>query len=762
MAQWQELLKLDSALQGRVRQLYDQRQFPREIRHYLSGVIERQDWDLAAVDVNTANTCFYTLLLTLEEQWNRSVQENNILQGPDFTGMKDYLQEHFEAQPQSLAVVLSECLKEENKILSSASEAQGCSSPSMDQKWGELDSKVNELKQKTAEVKKELKSLEFLNENIDFIQKTWQSQVEQNIGLALSHAVVEEECLKRTKFITQTKQMLLQQIVNILKMAQQIVATLITVELPQWKRRQQMSCIGSPVDTSLDHLQKWFTTVAEVLLHIREQQQKLQDQNKKDNSTDASSPADPLADIEKITLSLFVQLLSNALVVEKQPIMSSLPQRPLILKTGVRFTVTVRFLANLPEFKCLLKVKPVFDKDVEEARTVKGFRLFDLNSNVCKVLDVDSPRGDLLAEFGHMSLKESKSRGKGSNENRLMVTEELHIIKFVTGFRHAGLEFDIETSSLPVVVVSSTNQVVSAWASVMWYNMLSTSEPRNLSLFANPPPLPWQQLSQVLSWQFLSVGQRGLDTNQLSMLRDRIVGDDSDGLIYWSQFSKNENSWIWIDGILDLIKKHLADLWRDGFIMGFVSRERTRLLLQEKQTGTFLLRFSESIKDGAITFSWVDHSSGDPHVHAVEPYTKMELLKMPLPDIIRTYSLRAQRGMRSPLLYLYPDIPKDTAFGHYYNITHEISMPKTVKDPYVRRTYMPFSDNPTPPPSPPEDTAMEVDPRLEDRRQVLEELFSDLLDLPELPDLSTSYQEKTPSQTDLVDLFSPFENAPGQ
>lgn len=36
----------------------------------------------------------------------------------------------------------------------------------------------------------------------------------------------------------------------------------------------------------------------------------------------------------------------------------------------------------------------------------------------------------------------------------------------------------VQASTLPVVVVSSTNQVVGAWASVMWSNMLSTSDPR--------------------------------------------------------------------------------------------------------------------------------------------------------------------------------------------------------------------------------------------------------------------------------------------
>ncbi|XP_078119247.1 signal transducer and activator of transcription 1-alpha/beta-like [Sander vitreus] len=730
MAQWQELLRLDSALQSRVSQLYDERKFPREIRHYLSVLLEGQDWDAAAVDENKARACFHELLRYLEEEWKRSVQENNILQGPDFPWMKDYLLKHFKDEPLNLAVILSECLKEEKKILISASEAQGCGSPAMDQKWKELDNKVNELKRQTLEVKEEMKSLELLNENLDFIQKTWQSQVEEHNGLAQSCPFVEGECLKRTNFITKTKQIVLHQIVNILNLAQQIVATLTDVELPEWKCRQQMACIGSPVDTSLDNLQEWFRTVADVLLRVREQLQKLQDQNKKYNSTDTSSLPDPIAENERFTQLLFTKLLAHALVVEKQPIMSSLPHRPQVLKTGVRFTVAVRFLANLPEFKCLLKVKPVFDKDVEEAKTVKGFRHFVFNNDNCRVLDMDTPLGGLVAEFRHMSLKH-KPKAKGSCESHLIVTEELHIIRFVTEFQHAGLKFDIEASSLPVVVISSTNQVVSAWASVMWCNMLSISEPRNLSLFVDPPPLTWQQLSQALSWQFLCAGQRELDQNQLSYLRDKLV-DDPDGLVHWSKFSKNENAWIWIDGILDLIKKHLVDLWRDGFIMGFVSREKSEVLLQKKQSGTFLLRFSESNKEGAITFSWVEHSNGDTHVHAVAPYTKNELSNSSLPNVINNYSLRAKRNMhRNPLIYLYPDIHKDTAFGHYDN-TIEMSAPN--KDGYVRKKPAYVSENPTPPPSPPMETPVmdmdvDVEPTLE-AHQLLQEVLAELLDLP--------------------------------
>lgn len=47
--------------------------------------------DAAASDEEEASACFYSLLDYLEEQWKHSVQENNMLQRPDFAWMRDYL-----------------------------------------------------------------------------------------------------------------------------------------------------------------------------------------------------------------------------------------------------------------------------------------------------------------------------------------------------------------------------------------------------------------------------------------------------------------------------------------------------------------------------------------------------------------------------------------------------------------------------------------------------------------------------------------------
>lgn len=132
--------------------------------------------------------------------------------------------------------------------------------------------------------------------------------------------------------------------------------------------------------------------------------------------------------------------------------------------------------------------------------------------------------------------------------------------------------------------------------------------------------------------------------------------------------------------------------------MGFVSKGKEKSLLKKKQRGTFLLRFSESVI-GGITFSWVettitgkifvlhndsknyfelklfffyDWSSlstvGEPEVKTVQPFTKVDLSQIPFQEIIRNFQiLEAENIPENPLLYLYPNIPKNEAFGKYYS-----------------------------------------------------------------------------------------------
>lgn len=56
----------------------------------------------------------------------------------------------------------------------------------------------------------------------------------------------------------------------------------------------------------------------------------------------------------------------------------------------------------------------------------------------------------------------------------------------------------------------------------------------------------------------------------------------------------------------------------------------------------------------------------------MQPYTKKELSHIPLTEIIRNYQLLAEENIpENPLRYLYPNIPKDDAFGKYYEQRNE-------------------------------------------------------------------------------------------
>uniref|UniRef100_A0A6Q2YAM7 Signal transducer and activator of transcription n=1 Tax=Esox lucius TaxID=8010 RepID=A0A6Q2YAM7_ESOLU len=654
MAQWCQLQQLDSKYLEQVDQLYDD-SFPMDIRQYLSKWIESIDWENVAVQDSLSTVRFHDLLAQLDDQHSRFALENNFLLQHNIRKIKRNLQDRFQEDPIHMAMIIARNLKEEQRILAVARSIQVTSMVLEKQK---LDNKVKVMKNEV-----QVRHLFIcFNHNIKLLEEL-QDEHDFRVNSLKNRA-------------------------DVLNMSESIQSDLISEELPEWKKRQQSSCIGGPPNACLDQLQNWFTVVAENLQQVRQQLKKLQELEQK-----YTYENDPIglkkSFLEGRALTLFRNLLEHSLVVERQPCMPTHPQRPLVLKTQVQFTVKLRFLVKLQEFNYQLKVKASFDKDVTEK---KGFRKFNLLGTNTKVMNMEESNGSLAAEFRHLQLKEQKVAGNRTNEGPLIVTEELHTLCFESELNQSGLDIKLETISLPVVVISNVSQLPSGWASILWYNMLTT-EPKNLKFFLSPPAATWGQLSEVLSWQFSSVTKRGLNEEQLGMLADKLLGEAQRGLaglIPWTKFCKKSFPfWLWIEAILDLIKRHLLSLWNDGCILGFVSKEREKAMLTGRCPGTFLLRFSESSREGAITFTWVEHDLYDkPVFHAVEPYTKKELTAVSLPDIIRTYKVMAAENIpENPLRFLYPDIPKDKAFGKYYARPTEVSEPMDVESP-ASRGYM--------------------------------------------------------------------------
>ncbi|XP_069086807.1 signal transducer and activator of transcription 2 isoform X2 [Pleurodeles waltl] len=701
MSQWEALCHLDRVYQEQVLDLYSSDVLPMEVREYLAPWIESQDWNHGKRNASVAYAQYQNLLEHLDNQYSRFSQERKIIERHNILKFKQEIQAGYQDSPVKLAQKIFNVLEEERKIISAAKDVeQGPaehepSATAVNQRQQEIENRVTEVKQRVQVTDQEVKFLEELQEMFDFRFKTYQT-------LATNNQPVEQKMKNMLQSmlndLDQSRKEILARLQELLGRCETLVHFL-EEELGEWMRRQQEACIGRPVDVSLSLLESWFTGTVEAFFQLRRILKDLAEL-----PTKVSYENDPLITgpviLQQRVHELLTCLLKRAFVVEDQPCMTFPCKRPLVLRTTVRFSVSTRFLVKLHELNHSLKVTLSIDKNPP---ATKGYRKFNVLGTLDKVLSVDEvQKKGLVAGFKFLTLKEQRAGagGKGSKGiNDGLVTEELHLIHFSMKFKYQDLELDLETSTLPLVIVSNPSQQSSSWASIIWFNLLST-ETKNLAFFSSPPVAVWARLADALSWQFSTTTKRGLNSEQLSMLAEKLCGPHPkpDSQVKWTRFAKENLSglgfsfWTWFDGVLELVKIHLEDIWNDGFVMGFVSRKKEKLLLKTKRSGTFLLRFSESCKDGAITFSWVEFQpSGSPTVRSVEPYTKRDLSSIPLPEIVRSYQTLVEENIpETSLLYLYPDIPKDKAFGKYYAEYNEENMEEYRR--YMRRRLIVVSE----------------------------------------------------------------------
>ncbi|XP_061545205.1 signal transducer and activator of transcription 2 isoform X1 [Phycodurus eques] len=671
MSQWERLMKLPTAFTQQLHDLYDREGLPMDVRHYLSAWIESQQWQRAANDYDLAMVLFQVLLENLDIQYSRFVQEEFFLMQHNIRRYKQNFQRYLE-NPCSLANTVYWFLEKEKEILKTADLAEQVRVLQVEQGGFEtstqcdLDRRMASLKNEVQCMEHTMMCLEEQQDEFDFKYQTYLLEAPLTDNPANPQQAKLQSLINK---LNDRRKNTLSGLNKLLDRAEDLIDALVNKEIVQWQRRQQKCCIGAPDRVCLDQLEKWFTCVAESLFQVREFLSKLEElAGKVTYERDPVKAQKPF--LQRKTEKLLSDLLKSSFVVETQP---SMPQGkgPLVLRTGVQFFVKTRLLVKFPELNQSMKVNVSMDRETPQ---IKGYRHFNVLGTTSKALTMsESQSGGMVADLRHLNLKEQKSGGgggKGANDICLSVTEELHIIYFNTVFSLKGMSVELQATSLPVVIISNSSQQQSAWASVLWFNMLS-QDTKDVMFFANSPVATWPQFGELLSCQFLSATKRGLNDAQLEMIAHRLFGKQQNYdfcSVAWSTFSK-ENSpdtfWVWFDSIVVMVKTYLENMWRDGLIMGFVSKCKEKILLKKKQRGTFLIRFSESVI-GGITFSWVENTAtGDPEVKTIQPFTKNDLSQIPFHEIIRHF-LILKDVPQNPLLYLYPNTPKDEAFGKYY------------------------------------------------------------------------------------------------
>uniref|UniRef100_A0A8C2FR31 Signal transducer and activator of transcription 5B-like n=1 Tax=Cyprinus carpio TaxID=7962 RepID=A0A8C2FR31_CYPCA len=428
------------------------------------------------------------------------------------------------------------------------------------------------------------------------------------------------------------------------------------LRIKSWRWEQHRATIGVHFDDNLGPLQTWCEQLLGVNGNLRQELMLV----KRDHG------GAEFHTLQESLAHLLQTLIQSSLVVDKQP--------PQVIKTQSKFSTTVRYLLGekmAPGKPVLLKAQIITEaqaRNLGQQGVVPNENVGEL-INSTAILEHNTSSKSTCATFRNMSIRKIKRADRKGSES---VTEEKFALLFTTEITITGCEtpYSIQAISLPVVVIVHGSQEINAMATIIWD--CAFSEPNRIP-FIVPERVPWKQMCEALSSKFMSEvqTQRCLDRYNLHFLAQKIfdqpdISEDFSNMpVSWAQFNKevlpgrNFTFWQWFEGVMDLTKKCLRDYWSDGLIFGFIGKQHLHVILQNKPSGTFLLRFSDS-EIGGITIAYVGPTdNGGRKIQNIQPFTKKDLDSAGLGDRIRDINC---------ITHVYPDLPKNEVFKKFFTV----------------------------------------------------------------------------------------------
>ncbi|XP_047039667.1 signal transducer and activator of transcription 5B isoform X1 [Helicoverpa zea] len=685
MSLWARAQQLPPESLQKVRTIYGDH-FPIEVRHCLAPWIESRIWTAEPEEQQR----FFVDELVQEIQAHA-----DLMLSPDMFVTKMKLLDaakNFHMQyshaPHELYAYMRRSLALEMDVIQNAMGTPYVAQPQTERKYSELITGLQTVRQKVNMVGEEIRSLQANIESfslqyheclknkghMNYLQQSMTN--ERRDLVACLRVQIEETERKLNALVAQISQSQMELVDHMkenIANLRQLQSQVLDEELIKWKREQQLSGNGVPMQSNLNTIQEWCELLADLIWTSRQQVNNVARINTK-TIVELRQPhlAEMLDEMSKQVTGLLSTLVTSTFVIEKQP--------PQVMKTNTRFTATVRLLVGgqLNVYMTPPRVSVVIISEQQaqlllksETQAGKGKQPVECGDilNNTGTMEYQPTSRQLSVSFRNMQLRKIKRAEKKGTES---VMDEKLTLLFQSQFNVGGgeLVFQVWTLSLPVVVIVHGNQEPHGWATVTWDNAFS---PPGRVPFAVPDKVTWGQLAETLRIKFCSATGGDLSEDNLRFLAEKIFSICAvprTGLplntmelnampVSWTQFCKdalperNFTFWEWFYMVVKVTRDYLRTLWCDHLIMGFIQKKQAEEMLSKCPAGTFLLRFSDS-ELGGITIAWVGEGN---EVFSLQPFTSRDLMLRSLAD--RVLDL-------TQLQFLYPNIAKDDVFSKYY------------------------------------------------------------------------------------------------
>ncbi|XP_023812339.1 signal transducer and activator of transcription 5B-like [Oryzias latipes] len=645
MAQWAKIAQIIHVLPSdTVHSLYPPNTFPIEARFYAAEWIENQRWEDYSLTRPELENNARELMDQTRREFQNIAHLLNVVERIKLIQVARHMG-NYSSNALQFVVLVRDTLRKERELINSADPSnftfQVQTYNNKDITF--LEHKVSELMNLRQATHQHQEELNWERQNLETIEKKIREKGDpEDIKKSV---IVKQHIMKLEYDIDQLitrRARCLDSCVSDLQNCQRDYLG----SLQEWKYSQHKAVIGFPFDSNLLPLQMW----SEQLLGINERLRQ-----------EYMLVGTPIPACKLQLETLLHSLIDSSLVVEKQP--------PQVIKTQSKFSTTVRCLLGekvMPGKPVVIKAQIVNELQAKNLGNLHSDTVAELINNQ-SILEKHPGNKTTCATFRNMSVRKIKRADRKGSES---VTEEKFAILFSTEITYVGCDtsYQIQMISLPVVITVHGSQDSNALATILWD--CAFARPDRVP-FAVPDSVSWREMCQTLNCKFTSEvnTQHNLDKFNQHFLAQKIFdkpdfnGDFSEMMVSWAQFNKEVlpgrsfTFWQWFEGVTELSKKHLRPYWSEGLIFGFIGKHHLHMILADRPNGTFLLRFSDS-EIGGITIAYVSAcETGGQKVQNIQPFSKKDLEIRSLADRIRDIN---------EILYLYPNVGKDEAFGKFY------------------------------------------------------------------------------------------------